>query len=148
VARVASNFPVKASAPAVFNFIAHPPNFRIMWPSMIDVYDLRPSANGGTDWSWTYRMLGMRMDGRSTVVDFVPYSRIAMRSEGSGLCVNHEWNLTPRHNDTVVQVALDFLLPVAWLTAVAEPLFTRENRHQAAVAMATLRRVLETGDGR
>jgi uncharacterized protein YndB with AHSA1/START domain len=143
MALVKSSFVVGAPPERVFDFIAYPPNFRRMWPAMVNVFDLRPSARGGLDWRWAYRMLGLKLEGNTVVLEFDPPKQIVMRSEGGGLVVSHTWTLEPFGVGTRLTVAMDFKLPAQWLTGLAEPLLVRENRQQVAIAMRNLRQALE-----
>ncbi|HEX6873889.1 MAG TPA: SRPBCC family protein [Micromonosporaceae bacterium] len=140
---VKSDFIVAAPIDRVFAFIAHPPNFSRMWPAMVRVFDITPSPQGGDNWRWTYRMLGMRLEGDTEVLEYDPPRLIAMQSAGGGMGVSHVWSLEPVGLRTRLTLAMEFLLPIQWLSGVAGPLLERENRQQVAIAMGNLRRALE-----
>lgn len=142
MAPVGSSLVVPAPVHRVFEFVARPKSFSVMWPAMDEVWDEQPSPRGGLDWRWQYHMLGVGLSGTTTVLEFDPPTAITMISQGSGLTVEHAWSFRPVPEGTQLGLVMDFILPAQWLTGFMERLVVRENRHQMAVALRNLKEAL------
>jgi carbon monoxide dehydrogenase subunit G len=133
---------VAAPAEKIFAFISEPTNLPEIWPSLIDVHDITPSANGGSDFRWTYKMAGMRFEGASTVVEFAPPQRASVTTQG-GISSTTTWTLEPEGDGTRVTFHAELTVPGRLLGRLAEPLVMRENSKEAEVILANLKARLE-----
>lgn len=63
---------IKINAPVekVFAYLATPTNLPEIWPSMIEVKDVKPLPNGGSHFHWKYKMAGMPFEGDTDTMVF------------------------------------------------------------------------------
>lgn len=133
---------VAAPTDKIFAFISEPTNLPEIWPSLIDVHDITPAANGGSDFKWTYKMAGLRFEGTSTVVEFVPPQRASVATQG-GIKSTNTWTLEPEGDGTRVTLHVELTVPGNVLGKLAEPLIVRENNQEAEAILANLKARLE-----
>ena len=133
---------IAAPADRIFAFISEPRNLPEIWPSLVEVHDITPAANGGSDFKWTYKMAGMRFEGTSTAIEFVPPRRISAATKG-GISSTTTWILESEGDSTRVTIHADLTMPGKLLGKLAEPLVTRENSKEAEVILANLKARME-----
>ncbi len=135
---------IAASAERIFAYVSEPTNLPEIWPSLVEVRDVSPAANGGSDFKWTYKMAGMRFEGTSTALDFAPPRRLSAATKG-GISSTTTWTLEPEGDATRVTIHADLTVPGKLLGKLAEPLIMRENSKEAEVILANLKARMEQG---
>lgn len=133
---------IAATAEQIFAFISEPTNLPGIWPSLVDVHDITPAANGGSDFKWTYKMAGMRLQGSSTAVEFSPPRRASATTHG-GINSTTTWTLEPEGDGTRVTFHADLTVPGKLIGKLAEPLVMRENSKEAERILANLKARME-----
>ena len=133
---------IAAPGEQIFTFISEPTNLPEIWPSLVEVHDVTPAANGGSDFKWTYKMAGIRLEGASTSVEFTPPSGLSVAIKG-GISSITTWSLEPDGDGTRVTIHAELTVPGKLLGKLAEPLVMRENRKEAEIILATLKQRLE-----
>ena len=133
---------IAAPAEQVFSFISEPTNLPEIWPSLVAVHDIAPAANGGSDFKWTYKMAGIRLEGASTTIEFTSPRRLVVEIKG-GISSTTTWSLEPDGNGTRVILHVDLTVPGKLFGKLAEPLVMRENSKEAEVILANLKKRLE-----
>ncbi len=63
MAKVKKTITIKAPAEKVFGFISEPTHLPEIWPSLVEVKDVKRLPNGGTSNRWIYKMAGIRLEG-------------------------------------------------------------------------------------
>jgi carbon monoxide dehydrogenase subunit G len=142
MATVENSIVIAAPAERIFAFISEPSNLPEIWPSLVEVRDITPAANGGADFTWTYKMAGIRFDGTSTSLEFAPPRLISAATKG-GISSTTTWRLEPDGDGTRVTIHAELTVPGKLLGKLAEPLVMRENNKEAAVILANLKARME-----
>jgi uncharacterized membrane protein len=73
---------IHAPVEEVFSFWKDPENQVEVWPSLVEVKDLQPLPDGGYTHTWVYKMAGMKFEGSTETVEFVPNQRFVEVSKG------------------------------------------------------------------
>jgi uncharacterized protein YndB with AHSA1/START domain len=133
---------ISAPAEQVFAFISEPTNLPGIWPSLVEVRDITPAANGGSDFKWTYKMAGIRLEGASTCIEFAPPRRLVVEIKG-GISSTTTWTVEPDGDGSRVVLHVDLTVPGKLFGKLAEPLVMRENSKEAATILANLKDRLE-----
>jgi carbon monoxide dehydrogenase subunit G len=142
MATVEKSAVITASAEQIFSFISEPMNLPEVWPSLFAVRDITPSATGGLDFKWTYKMAGLRLDGASRSVEYTPPNCLAVTTSG-GIKSTTTWRLEPQGDATRVTIHAELTVPGKLFGKLAEPLVMRENAKEAETILANVKKRLE-----
>jgi uncharacterized protein YndB with AHSA1/START domain len=142
MATVEKSTVIAAPADRIFAYISEPRNLPEIWPSLVEVRDVTPAANGGSDFTWTYKMAGIRFDGTSTALEFAPPRLLSAATKG-GISSTTTWRLEPEGDNTRVVFHAELTVPGKLLGKLAEPLVMRENNKEAEVILANLKARME-----
>lgn len=132
------NAPVKD----VFSYMSEPGNLPEIWPSLIEIRNVQPLPNGGYCYEWVYKMAGLRFDGQAEWTEFVKNKRIVDKSK-SGISGTFVWNYAPENGGTRVSVQVEYALPGAVLSKLAEPVLDKMNEREAETLLANLKARME-----
>jgi ligand-binding SRPBCC domain-containing protein len=81
---ISRSIQINAPIEKVFNFITNPGNWTVYVTSLVDVRNISDKKiKKGTSYEWTYRMLGVNLDGKGNVVEFSRNSKFGMEMEGA-----------------------------------------------------------------
>jgi len=104
---------VKINAPVskVFGFVVDPQNWTRYVTSLVDVRDVSSSsAEKGTTFRWTYRMLGMNFSGNGEVVEHVKNKRFGMKMSGS-FPIEESYSFTKVDEGTELAIEVKYEMP-------------------------------------
>jgi uncharacterized membrane protein len=133
---------IKAPIKKVFDFMADPKNLPEVWPSMVEVKDVQPSPTGGYNFSWTYKMAGMRFEGASETTEFVANQHNVTKSK-KGIQSKFTWIYKPEAGDTKLTVQVEYTVPIPLLGKLAEAFIIKQNEHESDVLLANLKARME-----
>ena len=142
IAVVEKSVLIAAPAEIIFDFIADPTSLSIAWPAMTDVREVTPSPLGGADFSWTYRMAGMRFEGHTTITEYDRPRRLRGASI-FGMTSDVTWTLEPDGQGTLVTMYGEYDLPPSPFRKIARPFVIQENLKEAELILATIKEKLE-----
>ena len=94
---------INAPVEKVFAFMNDPHNLPEIWPSMIEIKDVKPNPNGGYDFGWVYKMAGVHFDGASETTEFVSNKRNATKST-KGIESKFIWDYETEGDNTKLTV--------------------------------------------
>src|SRR5579863_3634637 len=114
MAKVEQSVVIHAPVEKIFGFAADPAHLPEFWPSMIEVKDVQPLPNGGHRFRWVYQMAGMRFEGTSEDVEYVPNQRIVQKSRG-GIESTVTWTFLSETGGTRVTFLAEYSVPVPLL---------------------------------
>jgi uncharacterized membrane protein len=137
---------INAPLEKVFAFMAEPGNLPEIWPSLLEIKNVRPLPNGGYCYDWTYKMGGLHFQGQSETIEFVKDQRIAARSE-AGIPNTFVWAYQAEEGGTRVTVSVDYVVPVAILGKLAEPIVHKFNEKESETILFNLKACMEGGNG-
>lgn len=135
---------IKVDAPVhqVFAFMADPERLLEIWPSMIEVEDLKPLPTGGVDYNWQYKMAGMKFRGKSHTTEFVEDQRHVVETKG-GIDSKFIWEYSPEKDGTRVSLTTDYEVPKDLLGRLAKPFILKQNEREAETILSNLKSRLE-----
>jgi uncharacterized membrane protein len=142
MAKIEKTIFIQAPLGAVFAFMAEPNNLLEIWPSLMEVENVKPLPNGGFCYDWTYKMAGMRFEGQAEWTEFVKNQRIVYKNEG-GIPSTFVWIYQPEEGGTRVSVGVDYTIPGAVLGKLAEPIIHKMNEHEGETILANLKARME-----
>jgi uncharacterized membrane protein len=129
MAKLEKSVTIKAPVKKVFDFMADPKNLPEVWPSMIEVKDVQPSPTGGYNFSWTYKMAGMRFEGASETTEFIANKHNVTESK-KGIQSKFTWNYKPEAGGTKLTVQVEYTVPIPLLGKLAEAFIIKQNEHE------------------
>ena len=141
MAKVEQSITINAPVEKVFSYMSDPMNQLEWLPSITDVRDVT-GEGVGKRFSWTYKMMGMSFKGETEVVEYIPNERSVMKTKG-GILSTWNWTYKPEAGGTLLNLVIEYTIPVPVLGKVAEKLILRQNEREAALSMTNLKEILE-----
>ena len=138
MARVEKEVVVNAPIEKVFNYINKPDNLLEFWPSLIEVKDVKLLPNGGYSAQWSYKMAGMRFEGRSEHIQVIPNQWIIVETTG-GVSSTITWTFRSMPKGTRVNLTIEYRVPIPLLGKLAEAVIVMMNEQEGDLMMANLR---------
>jgi uncharacterized protein YndB with AHSA1/START domain len=135
---------VEAPPAKVFAYLMHVENLPEIWPSMIDVSNVKTKPDGTTESNdFTYKMAGVKFHGHTEFADVERDRRIVWKSEG-GIKSTIRWTFAPKGNGTEVIDEVEYEMPKSVLTRLAAPFVRRINEHEADACVHNLKARMES----
>jgi len=142
MAKIEKSLVIDAPVERVFDFMANPENLPEIWPSLQEVRNIQPLPNGGYAYDWSYKMGGIRFDGRAEWIEFVKNQRIVYKTTSS-IPSMFVWTYQPEAGGARVSVDVDYTVPNAILGKLAAPVLHKINEHEAETVLANLKARME-----
>lgn len=133
---------IQAPAERVFQYLDDKTHFPEFWPSMIEVSDIRDLPNGGKHFHWVYKMAGLRFEGDTDDIEYVPNKKIVGRAE-KGIESTITWKLDEHGGETELTFEANYNVPVPLVGKLAENILARINDNEAVALLANLKATLE-----
>lgn len=128
----------------VFEYLARPENHVEVMPSLIHIDNVEGRADGGSEGEFTFKMLGMKLEGRFEDVEFVPPERRVYRLSGD-VIGSMEYHLRSEGDGTHVELVNDTELSgPAIVGKVTEPITKRYLKREMGSMAENLKLLLET----
>ena len=141
MATVKSSGIINAPVEKVFEYVA-PENLPEIWPSLVEVKNVKELPNGGYSWDWVYKMAGMRFNGSSVHTEFVVNERTVSESSG-GIESTITWTYEPEGGGTKMTTLVEYKIPVPLLGKIAEAFVVIMNENESDIILANLKARLE-----
>ena len=142
MAKITKMIIINAPVEKVFEFMSNPGNLPEIWPSMVEVKDIKPAPSGGHSYSWVYKMAGMRFEGASDTTEFIANRRTVDKST-KGINSTFVWQYEPANGGTKLTVEVEYVVPVPLLGKLAESIIIKQNEHEADALLANLKARME-----
>jgi uncharacterized membrane protein len=133
---------IHAPVQQVFDYVADWSHLATIWPSLIEVTDLKRPPSGGGTFKYAYKMLDLRLEGRGEDTEYVAKERIVTRMTGD-LEATITFRFEPIGATTKVQFTCEYTVPAALLRKVGEPFVTKVNEQEAALVLQNLQTYFE-----
>jgi uncharacterized membrane protein len=133
---------VAAPVDRVFAYYADPEKLPEIWPSLIEVRDVRYEDGRPVSYAWTYKMAGTCFAGSGRMTEYEPNRAYAAESTG-GI---HSWirvSFLPHGNSTVVHEEVEYEIPIPLLGRFAQRFVRRINEKELEAIHANLKARLE-----
>jgi len=140
--KITKSVTINAPVEKVYAFMSEPTNLPEIWPSMVEVKDVQPSPAGGYNFSWVYKMAGVRFDGASETTEAIPNQRVVTKST-KGIESTFVWMYEPEDGGTKLTVETEYTVPIPLLGKLAEAFIVKQNQHEADVMLANLKARME-----
>lgn len=137
---------VTISAPLdqVFDYFADRSHLPTIWPSLIDLTDLKKRPTGGATFKYAYKMAGMRLEGEGEDNEYVAKERIVTKLTG-GLEGTITFRVERFGTATKAHLAVAYTSPALLVRKVGEPFLAQVNEHEAELVLRNLKAYCEVG---
>ena len=142
MAKLQKSITIHAPVEKVFAFMDNPCNLPEIWPSMVEIKDVKPNPNGGSDFGWVYKMAGMKFDGASETTEHVTNQHTVTKST-KGIESKFSWLYEAVDKDTKLTVDIEYTVPVPLLGKLAEAIIVKQNEHEAEILLENLKNMME-----
>ncbi len=143
MAKIEEAIHIAAPVEKVFAYLVDPINLPEFWPSFDEVRNVQQMPNGGYCWDWTYKMAGVRFEGRTEHKEFILAQHLVSQSGGS-IPSSFTWDFQPEEGGTHLTVQVEYTIPSALLGKLVEPFIVKLNEHEAKTVLANLKTRMET----
>ena len=140
MATIKSAITINAPVQKVFEY-AIPENLPEIWPSLVEVKNIKELPNGGYSWDWVYKMAGMKFNGSSVHTEYVVNERTVAQSTGIDSTIT--WTYEPEDGGTRMIALTEYKIPVPLLGKIAEAFIVKVNENERATILANLKARLE-----
>ena len=141
--KIAKHIDIDAPVEKVFDFMKDPENLLEIWPSMVDVKNVKELPEGGVTYDWTYKMAGMKFNGSSVTTETVENERSVVVNE-KGIPSTFVWEYRPHNGGMALDVEIEYKVPTPVLGKLAEKAIVKINDNEANVLLANLKVIMET----
>lgn len=135
---------INAPAEKVFNYLSDHNNEPDWMPGMIELNLISgDGSNVGDKYRWKYKMAGMILKGESIVKEMVPNRKIVTESN-AGIKNTFTFSLEPNADGTMLELNIDYTIPVPVLGKIAEKIVLGKNEREADLAMENIKAHVES----
>ena len=142
MATIEKSITIKVPPEKVYDYFVDPAHLPEIWPSMVEVKDIKPLPNGGHRYHWLYKMAGVKFEGDTETVELVKNEKLVSKVEG-GIESRFDWLFKPENGFTRMTVKADFKVPPTLLGKLKEPFLVKVNEHEAEILLANLKDRME-----
>ncbi|MEJ2738050.1 MAG: SRPBCC family protein [Anaerolineae bacterium] len=142
MARIKKTITINAPVEEVFGYVEEPANVPEYWPSVIEVKDVEPLPSGGTKYRWVYKMAGVRFEGSSEAIEYLPNQRTITDNKG-GVPGIITWTYEPEGGGTKVTFEAEYTVNVPLLRRLAESFLVKVNEQEAETVLANVKAKVE-----
>ena len=133
---------INAPVEEVFNYIDEAANLPEIWPSLVEVTDVKRLPNGGHSDRFVYKMAGIRLEGTGEDIEHIPNQRIVTKTKG-GAESTQTWLFQPEANGTKVTFKVEYTVPIPVLGKLAEAIIVKMNEREGDLLLDNLKARME-----
>lgn len=133
---------IDAPVDQVFAFVTDPNNLPSIWPSMVEVKNVKTDAAGAHSFDFTYKMAGLHFQGHADTLEAEKNRHVVTKSVG-GIPSTFDWLYTSKDGKTELKVRTEYELPKNVLAKLAEPIVHHLNEREAETMLHNLKAVME-----
>ena len=141
MAKLTKSIIIDALVEKVFGYVSDSTNLPEIWPSLVEMKDVKHLPDGRTTDSWTYKMAGMRLKG-TTITEYVENKSVISKTEG-GVKSTQIWTFEPENGGTKVTFGVEYTVPIPVIGKLAEAIVVKMNDHEGDVLLANLKSRME-----
>ena len=142
MAKVKASDTIEAEAEKIFEYVSDRSNLPEIWPSLVEVSEIKPLPNGGCTNRWVYKMMGIRLEGTSEDTEYIKNQRIVNETKG-GIDSTQTWLFQPESSGTKVTFEVEYSIPVPVLGKLAEAVIVKMNENEGKAILGNLKAVME-----
>ena len=143
MSKLEKSITINAPVEKIFNYFSDRTHLPEIWPSLVEITDIKPLPNGGCTFHWTYKMAGMRLSGTTEDTEYVANQRIVGKTKG-GIDSIQTWTFQSEDIGTKVTFTVDYKIPIPVLGKVAEAVIVKMNEHEGRTLLENLKAIMET----
>ena len=144
MAKIRKSVSIRAPLDQVFEFLTRPENLPEVWPSLVEVSNVKRATNGAHSFDWIYKMGGLHFHGHSATAEVIQNQRVVVTNE-KGIPNTFTWAYSGEHGQCKDVLDIDYALPSKLLDKLAEPLLHRINEREAESLLDNLKLRMEMG---
>jgi len=142
MAKLTKSITINAPVEKVFGYIKDSTNLPEIWPSLIEIRDVKHLPDGKTTDKWTYKMASIHLKG-TTTSEYVKNKSVISKTEG-GVKSTQKWTFEPADGGTKATFEVEYTVPIPVLGKLAEKIVVKMNDHEGDIIMANLKSRMET----
>lgn len=142
MAHLTKSVEIQAPVSKVYEFMTEPTNLPEIWPSMVEITDIKRPPDGTLSYHWKYKMAGMMFEGDSQTEEVIPEQRVVVTNV-SGIPSRFVWTYQPKNGGTQLTVDIEYTIPVPVLGRLAEAAIVKMNDREADALLANLKTIME-----
>lgn len=139
--RVERSTTISAPVEKVFPYIDDPMSQLEWLPGIMEVKDITGEGVGAHQ-RFSYKMIGIRLEGESTCTQYIPNKRIVTESKG-GVVSTWTWTFKPENGGTRLSVVVDYTIAIPLLGKVVEVVARKWTDREADMATANIKARME-----
>ena len=143
--QIRKSIAINAPVSEVFAFAAAPENLPVIWPSLIEVSNVKENPEGGHAFDWIYKLAGIKLRGHSETIEFEPDRLIVVQNE-TGIKSTFRYSFQGQDDTTVFTQEVEYEIPDSLLARFAAPFIHKLNEREAEIVMDNLKARLEEGE--
>lgn len=133
---------IDAPLERVYEFMTNPDRLPEIWPSLIEVSNVKTKPDGGHSFDWVYKMAGVKFNGRSETTEVVKNDHYVVKNE-KGITSTFRWSFAGENGHTKVTMDCEYEIPSPLLAKIAKPFIERLNEHEARIVLDNLKARME-----
>ena len=145
MAKITRSIFINAPVEKVFNYHTDPNNNTEYWPSMVEVKNIEDHPTGGKKFDWVYKMVGVRFEGTTIPIEYVPNKRLVFETKG-GIESTFVYDYELEGDGTRLSIEVDYTIPVPVLGKLAESFILKSNERETDTILANVRDICEAWD--
>jgi uncharacterized membrane protein len=135
---------IEALPTKVFAYYTDPTHNPEIWPSLVEVKDVMRNDKGQPQtFTWIYKMAGMRFEGRSEFLEYIPNKRVVIEAK-SGIHATNTIEFTEVDNKTQIVEQMDYSIPIPLIGRVAEKFLIKMNENEMTTIHNNLKARMES----
>jgi uncharacterized membrane protein len=142
MSKVSKSIRIHAPIGNVFGYIAKPESLPQIWPSMVEIKNVKLNTVGGSDFDWVYKMAGIKFDGSSVTTEFTKDKHIVTESK-KGIQSRFEWIFSTEREYTTLDLTIEYTIPSPLLSKLADSFITKTNEREADDLLVNLKTLME-----
>jgi len=143
MARVKKTIVIRAPLKEVYDYIDDPKNAPEWIGDVIEVQNIK-GAGAQRRFDWTFKVAGIRLKGENRYTQDIPGKRIVVEGR-SWIGPESTWtfNFEQRRDDTVLNLDIDYTVPVPVIGKLAEKALLKRNERQTDQNLRKLKKILD-----
>lgn len=143
MAKIHKSIKINVPVEKVYAFMDDPKHLPEVWPSMVEVKNVTPAANGGANFGWTYKMAGVHFEGASETTEH-DLNKHTQTKSVKGIQSTFDWDYKAENGGTQLELDVEYNVPTPLIGKLAETFIAKQNEHEAEIMLANLKDRLET----
>jgi uncharacterized protein YndB with AHSA1/START domain len=133
---------INAPVEQVYEYLTTPMNLLEIWPSMVEIKDVKNAGTVGGGFHWVYKMAGMKFEGTTEYSEVIPCQHVVAKNTG-GIPSTLVWTYQPANGGTQLTLQAEYTVPLPLLGKLAEAFIVKQNEHEMDTLFANLKARLE-----